>query len=118
MKYIDGFLLVVPTKKLPAYKAIAKIAARVWMKHGALEYRECIGDDFTAQMGVPFAKRTGVKKGETIVFSWIGYRSRAHRDAVNKKVMADKKMAEMCGAPMPFEMKKMSYGGFSVLVDG
>ena len=106
MKYIDGFLLVVPTKKLAAYAALAKKAARVWRQHGALEYRECTGDDLQKGMGLPFGKRVGARKGETVVFAWIVYRSRAHRDRVNKRVMTDKRMLAMCGAPMPFEDRK------------
>jgi uncharacterized protein YbaA (DUF1428 family) len=117
MKYVDGFLLVVPKKKLAAYAAIAKKAGRVWRQHGALEYCECVGDDLQTKMGLPFARRAGARAGEAVVFSWIVYRSRAHRDRVNKKVMADPRMLAMCGEPMPFDMKKMSYGGFSMLVD-
>jgi uncharacterized protein YbaA (DUF1428 family) len=117
MKYVDGFLLVVPNKKLAAYVAIAKRAGRVWKQHGALDYVECAGDDLQTAMGLPFARRAGAKQGETVVFSYIVYRSRAHRDRVNQKVMKDPRMAAMCGKPMPFDMKKMSYGGFRVLVD-
>lgn len=116
MSYVDGFLLVVPNKKLPAYIALAKKAARVWKKHGALEYFECAGDDLPTPCGPRFDERAGAKKGETVVFSWIVYRSRAHRDRVNKKVMADPAFAALCGAPMPFDMEKMSHGGFRVLV--
>ncbi|HEX5052746.1 MAG TPA: DUF1428 domain-containing protein [Planctomycetota bacterium] len=117
MKYVDGFLLVVPTKKLPEYKAIARKAGRVWRELGALQYVECAGDDLAGELGMPFGKRVAHKRSETIVFSFIVYSSRAHRDRVNKKVMADKRMQAMCKAPMPFDLKKMSYGGFRVLVD-
>lgn len=119
MKYVDGFVVVVPDKKLKAYQALAKKAARVWLDHGALEYLECAGDDMKAHCGVSFPKIAAAKKGETVVFAWIGYRSRAHRDAVNKKVMADPRMQTMCDPDdLPFDMKRMSHGGFRVLVDG
>jgi uncharacterized protein YbaA (DUF1428 family) len=117
MRYIDGFLLVVPKKKLAAYAKIATLAGKVWREHGALEYRECVGEDLGTKMGTPFGKRAGAKAGEAVVFSWIVYRSRAHRDRVNAKVMKDPRMLAMCGVPMPFDPARMSYGGFEVLVD-
>jgi uncharacterized protein YbaA (DUF1428 family) len=122
MAYVDGFLLVVPTKKVAAYKKIASAAGKVWLKHGALEYRECVGEDIEGMpgMGTSFGKRVQLKKGEKIVFSWIVYKSRKHRDAVNKKVMADPYMIGMMDQkknPMPFDLKRMSYAGFDVLVD-
>jgi len=122
MAYIDGFLLVVPKTKVEAYRRIARAAGKVWMKHGALQYRECIGEDMHAMddMGTSFPKRVKLGPREAVVFSWIAYKSRAHRDKVNAKVMADpfmKKMMDPKKNPMPFDMKRMSYGGFDVIVD-
>ena len=117
MAYVDGFLLVVPKKHLKTYMAIAKKAGKVWRDHGALEYRECAGDDLRVKMGVSFPKRAKAKPTDAVVFSWIVYRSRAHRDKVNAKVMADERIRKMMSTPMPFDMKQMSYGGFDVLVD-
>ena len=117
MPYVDGFLLAVPKRKLQAYRRIAQRAGRVWRQHGALEYRECAGDDLKVKFGVSFARAARLKAGETAVFSWIVYKSRAHRDRVNAKVMKDPRMQTMINDPMPFDMKRMSYGGFRVLVD-
>ncbi|MCA8963734.1 MAG: DUF1428 domain-containing protein [Planctomycetes bacterium] len=117
MVYVDGFLLVVPNKQLPAYKALAKKAGKVWMEHGALEYRECLGDDLTTPCGPPFDKLAGAKRGDHVVFSWIVYRSKAHRDRVNRKVMADPRFAKMLTGKMPFDMARMSHGGFRSMVD-
>lgn len=118
MPYADGFLIPVPTKKLPAYIRMSKAAARVWKEHGALEYRECAGDDLSFTMGASFVKCASAKKGETVVFSWIVYKSRAHRDTVNKKVMADPRIARMmANKDVPFDVKRMAYGGFRVIVD-
>jgi len=116
MAYVDGFVLTVPTRKLAAYRKIATLAGKVWKSHGALEYRECAGDDLQTQYGVPFAKLAKAKRGETVLFSWIVYKSKADRKRVMKKVMADKRM-NMNPKDMPFDMKRMSYGGFKVLVD-
>jgi uncharacterized protein YbaA (DUF1428 family) len=126
MKYVDGFVIVVPEENLPAYREMAREGARTWMKHGALEYFECVGDDLSPAMGgMPgtmntFPKMTRAKAGETVVFSFIVFDSRAHRDAVNAKVMADPAMSDPAwkDKPMPFDMKKMAYGGFSVLIEG
>jgi uncharacterized protein YbaA (DUF1428 family) len=119
MSYVDGFLLVVPKKHLKTYVAIAKKAGKVWRDHGALEYRECAGDDLAVKpgCGLPFPKRANAKPSDVVVFSWIVYKSRAHRDKVNAAVMNDERIRKMMGAPMPFDMKQMSYGGFRVLVD-
>ena len=116
MRYADGFVLVVPKKNVAAYMRMAKRAGRIWREHGALEYCECAGDDLKPPMGVPFPRLARVKRGETVVFSWIVYRSRAHRDRVNAKVMADPRMQKMSG-PMPFDPKRMAYGGFTIGVD-
>ena len=117
MPYVDGFLLAVPKRKIPLYRRISRRAGKIWREHGALEYRECVGDDLNTKMGRPFAKAAGLKSGETVVFSWIVYRSRADRDRVNRKVMKDARMAKMMADPMPFDVKRMSMGGFKVIVD-
>lgn len=117
-RYADGFLLAVPRRKLAAYRQISRKAGKIWKEHGALEYVECVGDDLKTEMGVPFTKVAKVKPGETAVFSWIVYKSRADRDRVNRKVMQDARMAPiMKPESMPFDMKRMAYGGFKVLVD-
>ncbi len=117
MAYVDGFLLTVPARKLAVYRRIAAKAGKVWREHGALEYRECVGDDVNSKMGVPFPKAAKAKKGEVVVFSWIVYKSRAHRDRILPKIMQDKRLTSMGPKDMPFDMKRMSYGGFKVLVD-
>jgi uncharacterized protein YbaA (DUF1428 family) len=118
MPYVDGFLLPVPKKNLQAYRRMAQKAGKIWREFGALEYRECVGDDLKVKMGVPFARVIKLKPGETVVFSWIVYKSRAHRDSVNAKIMKDPRIAKMMeGKEMPFEVKRMSYGGFKVLVE-
>ena len=116
MAYVDGFVLVVPKKNLAAYKKMARWGERLWRRHGALEYRECVADDLKAPCGIPFPKLVKLKPGETVVFSYIGYKSRAHRDQVNAKVMKDPSMAKM-PKKMPFDVKRMCYGGFKVLVE-
>lgn len=116
--YVDGFVIVVPKKKLDVYKRMAAKGAAVWREHGALDYVETVGDDLAVKGMLPFTKLTGCKPSETVVFSWILYKSRAHRDRVNAKVMKDERMNEMMKQQaMPFDMKKMSYGGFKVIVD-
>ena len=114
--YVDGFVLVVPKKSVATYRKMASEAAKVWRKFGALDYKECMMDDGKPKFTVlTFGKMTKVKAGETVWFSYIAYRSRAHRDAVNKKVMAyfnakyDKKDMQM-----PFDMRRMAYAGFMV----
>lgn len=117
MNYVDGFLLPVPKKKLAAYKRLAQKAAKIWKEHGALEYHECVGEDLNTKMGLPFAKRVGTKSGETVVFAYIVYKSRAHRDKVCKTVMADPRIKDMCDLKdMPFDCERMSYGGFQTIV--
>lgn len=115
--YVDGFLLVIPTRHIRTYKRMSSAAGKVWMKSGALEYRENVGDDLAIKKVIPFTKAAKAKRGESVVFSWIVYRSRAHRDRVNAKVMKDPVMIKMMTAKSPFDMKKMSYGGFKMLVD-
>ena len=117
MPYIDGFLLAVPKRKLAQYRQISRRAGKIWREYGALEYRECAGDDLKTRFGRPFAKAAGLKTGETAVFSWIVYRSRAERDRVNKKVMNDPRIARAMKEPMPFDVRRMSMGGFKVIVD-
>jgi uncharacterized protein YbaA (DUF1428 family) len=118
MPYVDGFVLPVPKKNLKAYARMAALAGKIWKEHGALEYRECTGEDLAVKWGVPFTKCAKVKPGETVVFAWIVYKSRAHRDKVNAKVMKDARLNQaMAGAKMPFDVKRMVYGGFDVLVD-
>jgi uncharacterized protein YbaA (DUF1428 family) len=116
MAYVDGFVLPVPKRNLQAYARISKKAGKVWREHGALEYRECVGDDLNAKGMTPFTRQIKLKPGETVVFSWIVYRSRAHRDRVNAKVMKDARM-NMDMDAMPFDVKRMLYGGFKVFVD-
>ena len=116
--YVDGFVIPVPKKSLAAYFALARKASKVWRGHGALSYRECVGEDLDVKFGRPFPRAANTKPGETVVFSWIEYKSRAHRDRVNAKVMKDPRVHDMCGPEdMPFDVKRMSYGGFEVLVD-
>ena len=117
MAYVDGFLLPLPKKKVQLYRRIAQKAGKIWRKHGALEYKECIGDDLKPKWGALFPRAVRLKPGETVVFSWIVYKSRTHRDSVNKKVMKDPRMIEMMEDPMPFDLKRMAYGGFKVIVD-
>jgi uncharacterized protein YbaA (DUF1428 family) len=118
MRYIDGFVLPVPKKKIDAYLRMSRKAGKVWKDHGALEYRECVGDDLIVKFGLPFPKLTDSKRGETVVFSWIVFKSRAHRDKVNAKVMKDPRLAKMCGPDdMPFDIQRMAYGGFNVTID-
>jgi uncharacterized protein YbaA (DUF1428 family) len=115
--YVDGFLVPVPTKKLPEYKRMATLGRKVWMRHGALAYVEAVAEDPTPGFGLPFPKLCKCKKGETVVFAYIVYKSRAHRDRVCKKVMTDPDMAKFGpDSPMPFDPKRMAWGGFKALV--
>jgi uncharacterized protein YbaA (DUF1428 family) len=116
MNYVDGFLLPVPVKNLEAYKRMARTASKVWKDHGALEYRECVGDDIKIKGFIPFDRAVKTKRGETVVIAWIVYKSKAHRDKVNAKVMQDPRIKKMMDQPMPFDCKRMSYGGFQVIV--
>lgn len=117
MNYVDGFVLVVPDKKLKNYLAMARKASKIWREHGALEYREAVGDELNVSLGVSFPKLTKIKKGERVVFAWIVYKSKAHRNQVNQKVMKDPRIANMCDPEnMPFDVKRMSYGGFKIAV--
>jgi uncharacterized protein YbaA (DUF1428 family) len=117
-RYIDAFVIPIRKKNLKAYKKMAQLGCTVWMDHGAQQYFECVGEDLGETMGLPFPKGLKLKKGETVVFSWILYASKKKRDAVNAKVMKDKRLHAMMveGQAMPFEMKRMMHGGFEVLV--
>jgi len=118
MRYVDGFIIPVVKKRLPTYRRMAKQAGRIWRDHGALEIREYIADDVKVGKRTSFPRSVKLKSGETVVFSWIVYKSRAHRDRVNKKVMKDKRLASMMDPKgMPFDPKRMIYGGFKTLVD-
>lgn len=119
-KYIDGFVIPVPKANIPEYKRVAALAAEVWKEHGALEYIEAAGDDFPTcgDGGKPAPELIDASGEETIIFSYIVYESREHRDAVNAKVMEDSRMQEICPAVNGvFDFKRMIYGGFQVIVD-
>jgi uncharacterized protein YbaA (DUF1428 family) len=118
MRYVDGFVLPVPKKNLQAYRRMAEKGGKIWKEHGALEYFECVGDDLAVKMGVSFKKNLKLKPNETAVFAFIVYKSRAHRDKVNAKVMKDPRLTEgMDMKAMPFDHKRMVWGGFKVLVE-
>ena len=118
MRYVDGYVLPVPKKNVQAYRRMAQKAGRIWREHGALQCVEAVGDDLSVKFGVPFPRQMKVKAGETVVFSYIVFKSRAHRDRVNAKVMKDPRLAKMMDPKaMPFDIKRMVYGGFKVLVD-
>ena len=115
--YVDGFVVPVPKKNVEAYRRMAQKAGKIWREHGALEFRECVADQLDVPMAMPFPRRIKLKPDETLFFSWIVYKSRAHRDRVNKKVMADPRIAKMDPKTMPFDGKRMIYGGFESIVD-
>lgn len=118
MPYVDGFVLPLPKKNLDAYREIATKCGAIWREHGALEFRECIAEDVKPGKLTSFPQSVNLEPDETVVFSWIVYESRAHRDAVNDKVMNDPRMADMMKPEsMPFDGKRMIYGGFDMLVD-
>jgi uncharacterized protein YbaA (DUF1428 family) len=117
MRYVDGFVVPVPKKNLQAYRRMAKIAGKVWRSHGALEFREYVADDVKVGKWTSFPRSVKLKSGETVVFSWIVYKSRAHRDRINAKVMKDPRLAKMMTPKaMPFDGKRMIYGGFKLLL--
>ena len=117
-KYVDGFVLPMPTKNVAAYRRMARAGSAIWKEHGALEYFECVGDDLNVPYGMPFPRGIATKRGETVVFAFIVYSSRAHRDRVNAKVMKDPRLAAMMkGKKMPFDPKRMLVGGFKVIVE-
>jgi len=115
-KYVDGFVVPVPKRKVAAYRALARKAGKIWREHGALEYVECVADDVKPGKWTSFPQSVKLKPGEVVWFSWITYESRRHRDAVNAKVMKDPRMTGMSPASMPFDGKRMIYGGFKVAV--
>ena len=117
MAYVDGFILPVPRKNLKAYLRMARMGERLWGQHGAIDYKECVGDDLRTKWGVPFTRIMRLKAGETVIFSYIVFKSRAHRDRVNAKVM--KELTGLGGmSDMPFDVKRVVYGGFKVAVGG
>lgn len=117
MRYVDGFVIPIPKKNLSDYRRVARQAGKIWRDHGALQYAESAGDDLGSKMGLPFPKLAKLKSGETVVFAWIVYKSRAHRNRVNALVMKDPRMTKLMKAKMPFDLKRMTYGGFKLLVD-
>ena len=118
MPYVDGFFVPVPKKSVEAYRRIARKAGKVWRDHGALEFKECIADDVKKGKWTSFPRSVKLKPNETVVFSYIVYKSRAHRDRVMAKVMKDKRLANMMDPKaMPFDAKRMIFGGFKILVD-
>jgi uncharacterized protein YbaA (DUF1428 family) len=118
MSYIDGFVVPVPEQNLKIYRNIAQKAGKIFKEYGALHYVEAVGDDLNLPYGLPFPKAFKIKPGETVMFSFIVYKSRADRDRVNAKVMSDPRMQKMMeGAPMPFDAKRMVVGGFKSLID-
>ena len=118
MRYVDGFVVPVPKKNMAAYRSMAQKSGKVWREHGALEVVECVADDVKPGKWTSFPQSVKLKRGEAVVFSYIVYKSRAHRDRVNAKVMKDKRIAPMMDPKaMPFDGKRMFWGGFKVLVD-
>ena len=118
MAYVDGFVVPVPKRKLAAYRSMARKAGKVWREHGALEYRECVADDVKWGKRTSFPRGVKQKPGETVFFSYIVYKSRADRDRVIARVMKDKRLAAMMNPKtMPFDAKRMIYGGFKTVVD-
>ena len=119
MRYVDRFVLPVPKRNVAAYLRMARKAGKIWREHGALQYCEAVGEDLEIKKVVPFPRLAKVKKGETVVFAWIVYKSRKHRDSVNAKVMQDKRLKASMGKnkKMPFDWTRMAYGGFKIGVD-
>ena len=118
MSYVDGFVVPVPKKKLAAYRRLSQRAGRIWREFGAIEYKECVGDDVKPGKLTSFPQSVKLKPGEVVVFSWITYKSRAQRDRVNAKVMQDPRLADMMDPKaMPFDTKRMFFGGFKIFVD-
>ncbi len=118
MSYVDGFVLPVPTRNLAAYRRMARKAGKVWRDHGALEYIECVADDVKPGKHTSFPQSVKLKRGETVVFAWIRYKSRKDRDRVNARVMKDPRLADMMDPrALPFDGKRMFWGGFRAMVD-
>jgi uncharacterized protein YbaA (DUF1428 family) len=116
MAYVDGFVVPVPKKNLAAYRRMSRKAGKIWMEYGALEYRECVGDDVPVGKLTSFTRSVKLKAGETVIFSWIVYKSRAQRNRINARVMKDQRLASMDPKTMPFDAKRMIFGGFKVFV--
>lgn len=117
-RYADGFLVPIQTKKLAAYQKVASKTAKLWKEYGAIDYKECVGDDLKNQGVASFLTQMKAKKGETIIFAWITYRSKKHRDSVNKKIITDPRLDAMVANTGPlFDSKRMVYGGFNIMVD-
>jgi uncharacterized protein YbaA (DUF1428 family) len=117
MPYVDGFVLPLPKRNLKTYRRLATKAGKIWREHGAVDYWECVADDVKAGNVASFPRSVRLKSGETVLFAWIVFKSRAHRDQVNAKVIADPRLADMMDAKvMPFDTKRMIYGGFKPLV--
>jgi uncharacterized protein YbaA (DUF1428 family) len=116
MPYVDGFVVPLPKRNLKAYRRLATKAGKIWREHGAVDYWECIADDVKAGKVTSFPRSVKLKSGETVLFSWIVFKSRAHRDQVNAKVIADPRLAEMMDEKTPFDAKRMIYGGFKSFV--
>jgi len=117
-KYVDGFVVPIPKNKIDAYRRMARKASKIWREHGALEYRECLGDDLNIKQVMTFPRGIKTKPGETVVLAWIVYKSRADRDRINAKVMTDPRLAKMMNPKeMPFDCKRMLYGGFTMMVE-
>ncbi|WP_374563460.1 DUF1428 domain-containing protein [Ideonella sp.] len=116
--YVDGFVIPLPLDKLADYKRLAKKAGKVWMEHGALQYTECVADDVKLGKTTSFPQAVKLKEGEVVVFSWIVYKNRRERDRINKLVMSDPRLADMMNpAAMPFDGKRMFWGGFKTIVE-
>ena len=117
MAYVDGFIVAVPKKRLAEYRKLAKLGCKVWREHGAIDYKECIADDVPMGKLTSFPRSVKQKPSETVIFAWITYKSRAERNRINKKVMADPRLSGMDPKKMPFDTKRMIYGGFKVIVE-
>ena len=116
-QYVDGFVVPVPKKKLPAYLRMARTSGKVWREHGAIAFREYVADDVKRGKWTSFPRSVKLKRGETVIFAWVAYKSRAHRDRVNARVEKDPRIAEMMKSkPWPFDGKRMIYGGFKTLI--
>lgn len=117
-KYVDGYVLPLPRRNLARYRRIAAVAGKVWRDHGALQYVECVGDHLDVRCGTPFPRLARARRGETVVFAFVVFRSRAHRDRVNAKVMKDPRLAKFMDPDAhPFDAKRMTWGGFRAIVD-
>jgi uncharacterized protein YbaA (DUF1428 family) len=114
--YVDGFIVPVPKKSLEAYRKLAQLGKKVWLDHGAIDYRECVADDVKPGKWTSFPRSVKLKPNETVVFAWVTYKSRKHRDRVVAKVMKDTRFAGMDPKSMPFDGKRMIYGGFTTIV--